>query len=69
MDRKYSYSAKNVHELLVAGMTVRLWSAEGTAGKAAIKRLLNRSPGRASSILISRSCQTGTPERTRWLGA
>ena len=39
MDRKYSYSAKNVHELLVAGMTVRLWSAEGTAGKAAIKRL------------------------------
>jgi len=39
MDRKYSYSAKNVHELLVAGMTVRLWSAEGTAGKATIKRL------------------------------
>ena len=39
MDRKYRYSAKNVHDLEVAGLTVRLWSAEGTEGKAVIRRL------------------------------
>ena len=39
MDRKYTYSGKNAHDLIVAGMTVRLWSAEGTAGKATIQQL------------------------------
>jgi len=39
MDGKYRYSAKNVHDLPVAGMTVRLWSADGTEDKATIKRL------------------------------
>ncbi len=39
MDRKYRYSAKNVHDLPVSGLTVRLWSAEGTEGKATITRL------------------------------
>jgi tRNA-splicing ligase RtcB (3'-phosphate/5'-hydroxy nucleic acid ligase) len=39
MDRKYRYSAKNVHDLQVSGLSVRLWSAEGTEGKATISRL------------------------------
>jgi tRNA-splicing ligase RtcB len=39
MDRRYDYSGKNAHDLTVAGLTVRFWSAEGTAGKATIKRL------------------------------
>ena len=39
MDGKYRYSEKNVHDLTVAGMTVRLWSAEGTEDKATITRL------------------------------
>ena len=39
MDRKYHYTEKNVHDVDVAGMTVRLWSAEGAEGRAIIKRL------------------------------
>lgn len=38
MDRKYRYSANNVHDLGVGNLTVRLWSAEGTEGKAIIQR-------------------------------
>jgi tRNA-splicing ligase RtcB (3'-phosphate/5'-hydroxy nucleic acid ligase) len=39
VDRKYKYSAKNVHDLQVSGLSVRLWSAEGPEGRATIKRL------------------------------
>lgn len=38
MDRQYRYTHKNVHDMDVAGMTVRLWSAEGAADRALIKR-------------------------------
>lgn len=38
MDRRYQYSEKNVHDIPVAGITVRLWSAEGAEGRAIIKK-------------------------------
>src|SRR5690348_10507831 len=39
MDRKYQYRQKNVHDLTVENMTVRVWSLEGAEDRAIIKRL------------------------------
>lgn len=39
MDRQHRYTHKNVHDIDVFGMTVRLWSAEGAEDRARIKRL------------------------------
>ena len=39
MDRKYQYREKNVHDLTVGGMTVRVWSVEGAEDRAIIRRL------------------------------
>lgn len=39
MERKYQYREKNVHDLTVGGITVRVWSAEGAEDRAIIKRL------------------------------
>src|SRR5881396_74947 len=39
MDRKYQYSEKNVHDLTVDGMTVRVWSVEGAEDRAIIRWL------------------------------
>jgi len=39
MDDRFRYSEKHVHDVDIAGMTVRLWSAEGPEGKSTIKRL------------------------------
>jgi tRNA-splicing ligase RtcB len=38
MERRYCYRQKNVHDLTVAGVTVRLWSAEGAEDRALIKK-------------------------------
>jgi tRNA-splicing ligase RtcB len=39
MDRKYQYQQKNVHDLTVDNMTIRVWSVEGAEDRAIIKRL------------------------------
>jgi tRNA-splicing ligase RtcB len=39
MGKAYRYAKRNVHDLDVAGMTVRLWSVEGAEGKSTINRL------------------------------
>ncbi len=39
MDRKYQYREKNVHDLAVGTMTVRVWSVEGAEDRAIIRRL------------------------------
>jgi tRNA-splicing ligase RtcB (3'-phosphate/5'-hydroxy nucleic acid ligase) len=38
MDRRYTYRQKNVHDIPVGGITVRLWSTEGAQDRRLIKK-------------------------------
>jgi tRNA-splicing ligase RtcB (3'-phosphate/5'-hydroxy nucleic acid ligase) len=38
MDRRHRYSEKNAHDIAVAGLTVRLWSAGGVEDRAIIRK-------------------------------
>jgi tRNA-splicing ligase RtcB len=41
MNRKFLYNEKNVHDIQVQGMVVRLWSAEGPGNRRDIQKMLN----------------------------